>query len=108
MQEVLTINPELEKLKQECERSRAQLAHWEQKAAQLEHQLERAKNQERYLSQKERRRRTHHLCNIGGTMEHFFPVTKSLTREELYNLCERLSELPEVQALFRSVHPVRR
>lgn len=100
------MNPQIEKLQKEREENEAKLQRYELKKEQLNHQLQRAENREQFLSQKERDRRTHHLCNIGGTIEHFFPISKNMTRDQFYELTEKLSELPEVQQLMNSVHVV--
>lgn len=98
------MNPNIEKLEQEREDNIAKIQKYELKKEQIEHQLARAENKERFFSQKERDRRTHHLCNIGGTVEHFFPKAKTMTRDQFYELTEKLSQLPEVQRFMDSVH----
>lgn len=98
------MNPKIEKLEQEREDNNVKIQRYELKKEQLEHQLARAENKERFFSKKERDRRTHHLCNIGGTVEHFFPASKSMTRDQFYELTEKLSQLPEVRRLMDSVH----
>ncbi len=99
------MNKEIEKLTKEREVNTEKLAGYERKKEQLEHQIEREENRQTYINKKDRDHRTHHLCNLGGTVEHFFPVTKALTREEMYSVFEELSELPGVQTFFRLVHP---
>lgn len=98
------MNPKIEKLEQEREDNNAKIQKYELKMEQLDHHLARAENKERFLSKKERDRRTHHLCNIGGTVEHFFPASKNMTRDQFYELTEMLSQLPEVRRLMDSVH----
>lgn len=99
------MNPKIEKLQNERRRNDTKIEMYKKQKAQCERQLEREENRQRYLSEKENKRRTHHLCDLGGTVEHFFPVTKVLTRAEMYTAFEKLSELPEVQEHFRSLHP---
>lgn len=99
------MNPKIEKLQEEHERNDAKIEVYRKQKAQCEHQIEREESRQRYLSEKANKRRTHHLCNLGGTVEHFFPITKVLTRAEMYTVFEKLSEFPEVQNLFLSLHP---
>lgn len=94
------MNPKIEKLKQEQTKNNEEIQKLTLKNKPIDHELQRAENQKAYLAKKERASRTHHLCNIGGTVEHFFPLTKSMTREELYSTFEKLSEITEVQILM--------
>ena len=50
----------LEQLRAEKERAERQLA-------QEQHKLERLENRKKYLEKGERTKRTHRLCNLGGT-----------------------------------------
>lgn len=71
-----------------------------QKRDQAQHKLERLENRAAYLQKRERAKRTHHLCNIGGTIEHFIPATKEMDKAAIYLLFEQLTELPEVQTFL--------
>ena len=52
----------LEQLRAEKERAETQLA-------QEKHKLNRLENRKKYLEKGERQKRTHRLCNLGGTIE---------------------------------------
>ena len=52
----------LDQLRAEKERAETQLA-------QEKHKLERLENRKKYLEKGERTKRTHRLCNLGGTVE---------------------------------------
>ena len=52
----------LDQLRAEKERAETQLA-------QEKHKLERLENRKKYLEKGERQKRTHRLCNLGGTIE---------------------------------------
>ena len=52
----------LDQLRAEKERAETQLA-------QEQHKLERLENRKKYLEKGERTKRTHRLCNLGGTIE---------------------------------------
>ena len=52
----------LEQLRADKERAETQLA-------QEQHKLERLENRKKYLEKGERTKRTHRLCNLGGTVE---------------------------------------
>ena len=62
----------LEQLRAEKERAETQLA-------QEQHKLERLENRKKYLEKGERTKRTHRLCNLGGTIESLAPEVKDLT-----------------------------
>ncbi|MCD7881224.1 MAG: DUF3847 domain-containing protein [Clostridiales bacterium] len=71
-----------------------------QKRNQAQHKLERLENRAAYLQKGERAKRPHHLCNIGGTVEHFIPAAREMDKAAIYLLFEQLTELPEVQAFL--------
>ena len=56
----------LEQLRAEKERAETQLA-------QEKHKLNRLENRKKYLEKGERQKRTHRLCNLGGTIESLAP-----------------------------------
>ena len=80
----------LEQLRTEKERAETQLA-------QEQHKLERLENRKKYLEKGERTKRTHRLCNLGGTIESLAPEVKDLTRTEMTELMEYIFSLSEVQ-----------
>ena len=67
---------------------------------QLTHKLERLENRKRHLEQGERKKRTHQLCNIGGAVEGVFPVATVMSKLELYEWMEMLSDIPEVKNII--------
>ena len=81
----------LEQLRAEKERAETQLA-------QEKHKLERLENRKKYLEKGERQKRTHRLCNLGGTIESLAPEFKDLTRTEMTELMEYIFSLPEVRS----------
>ena len=84
----------LEHLRAEKERAETQLA-------QEQHKLERLENRKKFLEQGERKKRTHRLCNLGGTIESLAPEFKDLTRTEMTELMEYIFSLSEVQRAIR-------
>ena len=84
----------LEQLRTEKERAETQLA-------QEQHKLERLENRKKYLEKGERTKRTHRLCNLGGTIESLAPEVKDLTRTEMTELMEHIFSLSEVQRAVR-------
>ena len=80
----------LEHLRAEKERAETQLA-------QEQHKLNRLENRKKYLEKGERQKRTHRLCNLGGTIESLAPEVKDLTRTEMTELMEHIFSLSEVQ-----------
>ena len=84
----------LDQLRAEKERAETQLA-------QEQHKLERLENRKKYLEKGERTKRTHRLCNLGGTVESLAPEVKDLTRTEMTGLMEQIFSLSEVQRAVR-------
>ena len=84
----------LEQLRAEKERAETRLA-------QEQHKLERLENRKKYLEQGERKKRTHRLCNLGGTVEGLAPEVKDLTRAEMTELMEQIFSLSEVRRAVR-------
>ena len=56
---------------------------------------------QKYLEKGERTKRTHRLCNLGGTIESLAPEVKDLTRTEMTELMEYIFSLSEVQRAVR-------
>ncbi len=81
----------LDQLRAEKERAETQLA-------QEQHKLERLENRKKYLEKGERTKRTHRLCNLGGTIESLAPEVKDLNRTEMTELMEYIFSLSEFVA----------
>ena len=71
----------------------------EQKLDLLKRQNTRLENRIRYLQSGDRKKRTHHLCNMGGAIQTLSPEADSLSKERFFTLMERIFALPEVQQL---------
>ena len=80
----------LDHLRAEKEKAETQLA-------QEQHKLERLEDRKRYLEKGERTKRTHRICNLGGTIESLAPEVKDLTRTEMTELMEHLPFLWETR-----------
>ena len=65
----------------------------ETQLAQEQHKLNRLENRKKYLEKGERQKRTHRLCNLGGTVESLAPEVKDLTRTEMTELMEHIFSL---------------
>ena len=87
-------NTERDQLQQE-------LASNESKLAQLKHQQARLENRIAYYEKGERKKRTHRLCTIAGTLESIVPGIKELTLPEVIELLENIFSDPEAK---RAVH----
>ena len=85
-----TPNPEIEKLRREKEAA-------EKKIEQYKHQIQRLENRKKYYEDGERAKRTHRLCNLGGTIESIAPQVRDLTRTEMTELMEYIFGLEEVK-----------
>ena len=84
----------LDQLQAEKEQAETQLA-------QEQHKLERLENRKKYYEKGDRTKRTHRLCNLGGTVESLSPEVKDLTRTEMTELMEHIFSLAEVQRAVR-------
>ena len=84
----------LEQLRAEKERAEAQLL-------QEQHKLQRLEQRKKHYEKGERKKRTHRLCNRGGTIESLAPEVKDLTRTEMTELMEHIFSLSEVQRAVR-------
>lgn len=71
----------------------------EQKLDLLKRQNTRLENRIRYLQAGERKKRTHHLCTMGGAIQTLSPKADSLSKEQFFSLMEQIFALPEVQQL---------
>lgn len=76
----------LDQLRLEKERAELRLAQEQRRLIRLE-------NRKQYYEKGERAKRTHELCNIGGTVESLAPVFKGLPKQEMYELLETVFSL---------------
>ena len=83
------------------EQLRADQERTEKELEQETHKLQRLENRKRYYEKGERSKRTHRLCNLGGTIESLAPEVKDLTRTEMTELMEHIFSLSEVQRAVR-------
>ena len=88
-------NSELEKLQQEK-------VSVEKKLEQLQHNQQRLENRKSYYEKADRKKRTHRLCTIAGTIESIAPDIKMLTLPEVNELIEIILCLPSVQQAIQS------
>ena len=90
-------NPELMKLQQEQ-------FSVEQKLKQLQHKQQRLENRKSYYEKADRKKRTHRLCTIAGTIQSIAPEIKELSLPEVTNLLESIMDLPDVrQVIYNAV-----
>ena len=78
-----------------------ELASNEAELAQLLHQQQRLKNRLSYYEHGDRKKRTHRLCTIAGTLESIAPGIKELTLPEVIEVLEIIFSYPEAK---RTVH----
>ena len=90
-------NPELMKLQQEQ-------FSVEQQLKQLQHKQQRLENRKSYYEKADRKKRTHRLCSIAGTIESIAPEIRDLTLPEVNELLESILDLPDVRrAIYNAV-----
>lgn len=86
-------NPELAKLQKEK-------SSVEEKLKQLQHHQQRLENRKSYYEKADRKKRSHRLCTIAGTMESIVPEIKELTLPEVNELLESILDLPDVRRII--------
>lgn len=86
-------NPELAKLQEEK-------SSVEQKLQQLQHNRQRLENRKSYYEKADRKKRTHRLCTIAGTMESIAPEIKELALPEVTELLESILDSPDVRRVI--------
>ena len=77
------------------------LASNEKELEQLQHQQQRLENRIAYYEKADRKKRTHRLCTIAGTLESIAPEIKELTLPEVIELLENIFSALEAK---RAVH----
>ena len=85
-----TPNPELEKLRAEKEQN-------EKKVEQLDHKIQRLENRIKYYKDIDRKKRTHRLCTVAGTLESIAPEIKELDITEVMELLEYVFHRDDIQ-----------
>ena len=98
-----TPNPELERLRVEKEKN-------EKEIEQLTHKITRYENRQKYYEDGERKRRTHRLCTIAGTLESIAPENKELDITEVMELLEYIFHKEDVQkavSRMKNAHDLR-
>ena len=88
-------NPELIKLQKEQ-------ATVEQRLKQLQHNQQRLENRKSYYEKADRKKRTHRLCTIAGTIESIAPEIRELTLPEVNELLEGILEMSDVQSVIHN------
>ena len=81
----------------ERDRLRKKVASNEAELEQLQHQQQRLEKRIAYYEKADRKKRTHRLCTIAGTMECIAPELRELTTPEVIELLEQLFELSNVR-----------
>ena len=85
-----TPNSELEKLRAEKEQN-------EKKVEQLDHRIQRLENRIKYYKDVDRKKRTHRLCTVAGTLESIAPAIKELEITEVMELLEYVFHKEDVK-----------
>ena len=85
-----TPNSELKRLRAEKEKN-------EKEIERLTHKITRYENRQKYYEDGERKRRTHRLCTIAGTLESIAPEIKELDITEVMELLEYIFHKEDVQ-----------
>lgn len=78
----------------------------EKQAVQLQHQNQRIENRIEYLKKRERQIRAHRLITCGAAIESIVPQVANYSEHDFYSLMEYIFEMPSVQTVLRSFHPL--
>lgn len=65
-----------------------------------EHRVTRLENRSQYLANGDRRKRIHHLCNMGGAIHSLSPQADALPKPLFYEFMEEVFALADVQRLL--------
>lgn len=63
----------------------------------IQHKVQRLENRKKYYEDGDRKRRTHRLCTLAGTLESIAPAIKDLSIPEVSELLEHIFHLDEVK-----------
>lgn len=88
--------------KKSIEEIRKEIVLTEKEKVKIAHQIKRLENRANFYLQADRKKRVHHLCNIGGAIEALFPVSKTLSKTEFFELMENVAALPNVASLVKA------
>ena len=77
-------------MKDEKEKLKTDLEDAQLKLTQAEHRVQVLENQKKFLTKKENRQRTHHLCNRGGAVQNISKDADALTKMEFFLLMEQI------------------
>ena len=82
----------------ECDLLQQEYGNNKTQLEQLKHQQERLENRIAYYEKGERKKRTHRLCTIAGTLESIAPGIKELTLPEVIEVLEIIFNYPEAKS----------
>ena len=89
-----SVNPKVEKLKEEQSKIQAELE-------QAKHHKQRLKNRIAYLNKGERMKRTHRLITRGAAIESIVSEVKTMDERSFYALMEEILLRPDIAAHIR-------
>jgi len=89
-----SVNPKIEKLREEQIKIQAELE-------QEQHKNQRLKNRVAYLNKGERMKRTHRLITRGAAVESIVPEVKPMDERNFYALMEEILLRPDIASLIR-------
>lgn len=91
---------EVDTISETTEQLRAEKAKNEQEIAQAKRRNQRLDNRIRYLTEGERKKRSHRLITRGAAVECLAPTVKDMGETDFFDLMEKIFSLPEVKALL--------
>ena len=101
-QAAIFIFKEVDIIRKTTEQLKAEKAENEQKIVQARHRNQRLDNRIRYLTEGERKKRSHRLITRGAAVECLVPAVKDMGETDFFDLMEKVFSLPEVKALLPS------
>lgn len=93
---------EVDIISKATEQLKAEKAENEQEIDRVRHRNQRLDNRIRYLTEGERKKRSHRLITRGAAVECLVPAVKDMGETDFFDLMEKVFSLPEVKALLPS------
>ena len=91
---------EVDTISKTTEQLRAEKAKNEREIALAKRRNQRLDNRIRYLTEGERKKRSHRLITRGAAVECLAPSVKDMRETDFFDLMEKIFSLPEVKALL--------
>ena len=89
-------------MKKTSKEYKSEIEETQVKIKQLEHREQILENRMRYLKQKDRKKRAHHLITRGAAVESIAPQVKPMPETAFYEMMEQVLMLPDAAKIIES------